>query len=88
MAMRAGWPVPGGEPSRPNGGADDVSQLRGLGVLPAATDAAVLDRPVPSSAWTDARRHTGKAATEPQRRRPLLYSVVQAAEHTGVRAPW
>ncbi|MER5642448.1 helix-turn-helix domain-containing protein [Kitasatospora sp. NPDC002227] len=66
----------------PNDGVGDVARLRGLGVLLAAADAAVLGLPVTKPDKSASPAATGKRAG------PLLYSMAEAAERLGVAASW
>lgn len=71
----------------PNDGVGDAARLRGLGVLLAAADAAVLGLPVE----TPSRTLAGQAAGTPRTGRnqgPMLYSIAQAAERLGVSLSW
>ncbi len=72
----------------PNDGVGDVARLRGLGILMAAADAAVLGLPVAAPARAPVGRPAGKADTKSQKQGPLLYSIAQAAERLGVGASW
>jgi hypothetical protein len=65
----------------PNDGVGDVARLRGLGILLAAADAAVLGLPS-----TGPRGRT--ADGPPVKKGPLLYSIADAAKRLGVTASW
>ncbi|MFC9493492.1 helix-turn-helix domain-containing protein [Streptomyces sp. NPDC056982] len=81
----------------PNDGLGDTARLRGLGVLLAAMDAAVLDLPVSSSTpQAPFARPRGKRTTTPadgatpraKKEGPLLYNVQKAAKRLGISAAW
>lgn len=56
----------------PNDGVGDVARLRGLGILLAAADAAVLELPVAAPTRRTPGRSEAKADSKPQKQGPLL----------------
>ncbi|MFW6694154.1 helix-turn-helix domain-containing protein [Streptomyces sp. MAR4 CNX-425] len=72
----------------PNDGMGDAARLRGLGVLLAAVDAAVLGLPVAGPRQAAGERAPAKAVPKSRKPGPLLYSIAEAAERLGVKASW